>query len=305
MRIQVADPIDPAGIQILRARAEVIEASSLTDIGNVDALIVRGRTEVRAADLERGRASLKIVGRAGVGVDNVDLESCRSHGIVVVNAPLAASNAVAEHAIGLMFALARQTPRADALMKEGQWPKKQLRGMELEGKTLGIIGMGRIGASVAHKATALGMTILAHDPPLPAEEIQERGARPASLEELLARSHYISLHVPLAEATRGLIGRAQLSQAQSGLRIVSTARGGVLDESALLEALQSGKVAGAALDVFENEPPGGSPLVQQPNVIATPHIGAQTAEAQRRVAVQIAEEVLAGLDGEELRWRVV
>lgn len=304
MRIQVADPIDAAGLDILRQRAEVVEGRSLADLGDVDALVIRGATHVRAADIERGRPRLQVIGRAGVGVDNVDLDASRAHDVIVVNAPEAASNAVAEHTVGLMISLARQIPRADALMKDGQWPKKQLRGVELEGKTLGLIGMGRIGTLVAQKAGALGMTVLGLDPPLAASEVRHPGARLVALEDLLAASDFISLHVPLKEDTRGLIGDAELRRAKPELRIVNTARGGVLDESALLEALKSGQVAGAGLDVYQDEPPWASELVQHPRVIATPHLGAQTQEAQRRVAIQIAEEVLAALNGSELRWRV-
>lgn len=304
LRIQVAEPINPAGLEILRQQAEVLEEPTLADLGQVDALIVRGGTQVGAADLERGRPRLKVVGRAGVGVDNLDLEACRRHDVIVVNAPTAPSNAVAEHAVGLMFALARQTPWADRRVKVGQWPKKELRGVELAGKTLGVIGMGRIGTLVAQKADALGMSVLGLDPPLAAEKVRPDIARLVSLADLLGAADFISLHVPLKEDTRAMIGASELRRAKPELRIINTARGGVIDERALLHALEIGQVAGAALDVYEDEPPGASPLVQHPRVIATPHIGAQTEEAQRRVATEIAEEVLAALDGADLRWRV-
>ncbi len=303
-RILITDKLDPAGVDRLRRDAEVVQQDSLSQLDQFDALIVRGATKVRAADIENARPGLKVIGRSGVGVDNIDLQAARAHHVTVVNAPLAATNAVVELALGLMFALARHLPRADTSMKAGEWAKKSLRGQELDGKTLGVIGMGRIGATLGQRAAALGMSVLGHDPPLDDEEIRRRGARPVSLDDLLEQSDYISVHVPLLESTRGLLGREEFGRAKFGARIVCTARGGVVDEEALLEALESGQVAGAALDVFSEEPPGRSELVGHPNLIATPHIGAQTAEAQERAALDIAEEVLAALEGRSLRWRV-
>lgn len=304
-RILVTDKLDPAGLDALRSEAEVVEGDGLADLPDFDGLVVRGATQVRLTDIEAARPKLKVIGRAGVGVDNIDLEAAKENDITVVNAPLAASNAVAELALGLMFALARSIPRADASMKQGNWEKKALKGRELQGKTLGVIGMGRIGATLGQRAQALGMTILGHDPPLPDEEIERRGARPVPLDELLESSDYISVHVPLLDSTRGLLGEGELARAKPGARLISTSRGGVVDEQALLAALQSGQLGGAALDVFSQEPPGPTPLVKHPNLIATPHIGAQTVEAQQRAAVDIAEEVLAALKGHSLRWRVV
>lgn len=304
LRIQVADPIDPAGLKILEEEAEVVQEDSLEALDQYDALIVRGATKVAEGDIRRAQPRLKVIGRAGVGVDNIDLMAAKAHQVTVVNAPLAASNAVAELALGLMFSLARHTTPADAAMKRGEWIKKELGGTELAGKTLGILGVGRIGAALAAKARALGMEIIGHDPPLSEQEIKARGARPVPLPELLAQSDYVSLHVPLTENTAGLIGSDELKQLKRGARIVCAARGGVLDEEALLTALEDGWIAGAALDVFEEEPPGATPLVRHPNVIATPHLGAQTKEAQVRASLNIAEEVLAALAGEELRWQV-
>ncbi len=303
-RILIADPIHADGIARLRQEAEVLEDESLASLAEADALIVRSRTKVTAEVLARGRPRLKVVGRAGVGVDNIDLEAAREQSVVVVNAPTALTIAVAELAMGLMLALAREIPRADAAMKAGRWEKKALIGQELHGKTLGIIGVGRIGAALAERAKALGMHVIGYDALLPAETVQARGVEPVSLEALYARADYISLHVPLTEETRGMIDRQALAQMKPGVRLISTARGGVIDEGALLETLESGHVAGAGLDVFEHEPPGGSPLVTHPRVVCTPHIGAQTLEAQRRGALDIAEEILAALRGDSLRWRV-
>jgi D-3-phosphoglycerate dehydrogenase len=237
-------------------------------------------------------------------VDNIDLQAAKSRGVVVVNTPAATTRAVAELTLGLMLALARSIPRGDAGMKKGEWLKKELIGVELSGKTLGVIGMGNIGAEVAWLASALGMAPVGYDPLIPDHEIEKRGARPETLEELYAQADFITLHVPLTAETRGLVDERAFRQMKPGVRLVCTARGGIVDETALLAALQTGQVAGAALDVFDQEPPGASPLLSHPNVIATPHIGAQTMEAQSRAAHDIANEVLAALRGQPLRWRV-
>jgi phosphoglycerate dehydrogenase-like enzyme len=212
---------------------------------------------------------------------------------------------VAEQTLASMLALARQIPRADAAMKAGQWIKKELEGIELYGKVLGIVGLGHIGAEVARRAAAMGMSVLGHDPFIPEQVIRQRGADPAPLPELYARSDFISLHVPLTPETRGMVNGQSLGLMKRGVRLVCTARGGIIDETALLGALETGQVAGAALDVFAKEPPGLTALVAHPNVIATPHVSAQTAEAQARAAEDIAHEVLATLRGEALRWKVV
>lgn len=307
--VLIADGLEENGQAILHSSARVDDRTSLSPqelfqvIEEYDALIVRSRTKVTPQLLDAA-GRLKVVGRAGVGVDNIDLESARAHGVTVVNAPESTSLAVAELTLGLMLALARQIPRADASVKQGQWLKQELLGMELHGKTLGIVGVGRIGAGVAHRAAAFGMTVLGYDSKS-GQEVKSRGAEPVGLEELYARSDFISLHLPLTDDTRSMVAAHAFGQMKRGVRIISLARGGILDESALLDALESGQVAGAALDVFASEPPGASALVRHPNVIATPHIGAQTAEAQSRAAVDIANEVLAVLRGEPLRWKVV
>lgn len=284
-------------------RPELSAEELIKIVPDFDALIVRGRTKV-TADVFRAASKLKVVGRAGVGVDNIDLEAAKNHNVTVVNAPVSTTVAVAELAFGLLLALAREIPRADTGIKNGDWLKKKLEGVELTGKTLGIIGYGRIGGEVGRRAAAFGMNVVAYDPSSQESEIRERGAEPVSLQDLFAWSDFISLHLPLNVQTRDLIGPLAFSQMKDGVRIISTARGGIIDEAALLSALQSGKVAGAALDVFATEPPGGTELVKHPKVIATPHIGAQTAEAQMRAAVDIAGEVLAALRGESLRWKV-
>ena len=308
-KILVTDGLEECGLSILRETAQVddrpgISAEDLLkEIPAYDALIVRGRTKVTAAVFEAA-PRLKAVGRAGVGVDNIDLMAAKNCQVTVVNAPVATTLAVAELTLGLLLALARAIPYADASMKKGQWAKKQLEGIELHGKVLGIIGMGNIGSAVGQRAAALGMQVLGYDPLLSEEIIAQHGARPVTLSDLYAGADFISLHIPLNAETRGIIDAQALGQMKAGVRLVCAARGGVIDEAALLAALQSGHAAGAALDVFAQEPPGQTDLVAHPNVIATPHIGAQTAEAQMRAAADIASEVLAVLNGEALRWRV-
>ena len=308
-KILITDGLDESGQAILRASAEVDDRSGISAadllivISDYDALIVRGRTKVTASVLQAG-SRLKVVGRAGVGVDNIDLEAAKARGVTVVNAPLSTTLAVTELAFGLLLSLAREIPRADAAMKQGKWIKKELEGIELNGKTLGIIGFGRIGMEVGRRAAAFGMNVLAYDPLIEADEIKRRGAEPLALDELYASSDFISLHLPLSVQTRDMVGALAFSQMKDGVRIVSAARGGIIDEKALLAALNSGKVAGAALDVFAEEPPGKSEAVLHPRVIATPHVGAQSAEAQSRAGDDIADEVLNALQDKPLRWKV-
>jgi D-3-phosphoglycerate dehydrogenase len=307
--ILITDGLQDSAIAILEKIASVqnrpdISADDLLQaVPSVDAMVVRGRTKVTAAVLEAA-ANLKVVGRAGVGVDNIDLETAKSKQVAVVNAPQSTSVAVAEHAFALLLALARQVPLADAGLRRGEWLKKKIKGFELFGKTLGIIGMGRIGAHVASRAAGFGMLCLGYDPLIPNDEIAKRGAQPAELNSLLNRSDILTLHVPLTPDTRGLINAERITRMKNGVRIICTARGGIIDEAALLDSLESGHVVGAALDVFAQEPVGDSPLVKHPKVVCTPHIAAQTAEAQERAARDIAEEVLTVLRGDTPRWRV-
>jgi D-3-phosphoglycerate dehydrogenase len=307
--ILIADGLEDSGQAILHAFANVDDRSGISPeellhiIKDYEALIVRSGTRVTAQILDAA-SRLIVVGRAGVGVDNIDLDAARAHGVTVVNAPTSTSLAVAELTVGLMLALAREISRADAGMKQGEWLKKELVGTELHGKTLGILGMGRIGAEVAARAAVFGMPVLGYDPLIPAEEIVRRGAKPVSLDELYASSDFVSLHLPLTDETRAMVSEQAFGRMKRGVRIVCVARGGIIDEPALLAALEAGQVAGAGLDVFASEPPGANELVCHPNVIATPHMGAQTAEAQSRAAEDIANEVLAALKGEPLRWKV-
>ena len=309
LKILITDGLDQSGLNVLRSHADVddrrdISADDLLKaIPDYDGLIVRGRTKVTASVVEAG-TRLKAIGRAGVGVDNIDLDAAKKRNVVVVNAPMSTSIAVAELTFGLMLALAREIPRADAGMKQGKWLKKELEGVELNGKTLGVIGFGRIGVELGKRAAAFGMNVIAYDPLISEDEISKRGAEPVSIQDLYAWSDFISLHLPLNVQTRDMIGPLAFSQMKDGARIVCAARGGIIDETALVAALNSGKVAGAALDVYAAEPPGETEAVLHPKVIAMPHIGAQTAEAQSRASEDIANEVLSALQNKPLRWKV-
>lgn len=308
-KILITDGLDESGQSILRASAQVDDKSGISAddllkaIADYDALIVRGRTKVTASVMDAA-SKLKVIGRAGVGVDNIDLEAAKKHNIIVVNAPISTTLAVAELTFGLLLTLAREIPRADAGMKQGQWLKKDLEGVELNGKTLGLIGFGRIGVEVGKRASAFGMNVIAYDPLISEDDIKERGAEPVSIQDLYAWSDFISLHLPLNVQTRDMMGQLAFSQMKDGVRIVCAARGGIIDEAALLNALNHGKVAGAALDVFGQEPPGLTETISHPRVIATPHIGAQTVEAQSRASEDIANEVLSALQNKPSRWKV-
>ena len=308
-KILITDGLDESGQSILRASANVDDRKDISvddllkAIPGYDGLIVRGRTKVTASVMDAA-SRLKVIGRAGVGVDNIDLEAAKKHNITVVNAPMSTSLAVAELTFGLLLALAREIPRADAGMKRGNWLKRELEGVELNGKTLGLIGYGRIGVEVGRRASAFGMNVIAYDPLISEDDIKQRGAEPVSIQDLYAWSDFISLHLPLNVQTRDMMGPLAFSEMKDGVRIVCAARGGIIDESALVAALNSGKVEGAALDVFGQEPPGLTETVSHPRVIATPHIGAQTAEAQSRASEDIANEVLSALRGEPLRWKI-
>ena len=308
-KIILTDGLAPISDEALLASVDLADRKGisaedlLTVIGDYDAIIVRGRTKVTEDVLAAGK-NLKIVGRMGVGVDNIDLEAAKKHGVAVVNAPVATTVSVAELTVGLMLSLLRDIPRADAGLKAGKWLKKELVGTELFQKTLGVIGFGHIGEAVAHRAMAFDMDVIAFDPVRPANEIEAAGAKAVSLDELLAQSDLITMHIPHIPATHYLLNEAAFAKMKDGVRIVCAARGGVIEETALLAALESGKVAGAALDVFEAEPPGESALAMHPHVVATPHIGAQTSEAQLRAGYDILSEVVAGLDGKPLRWKV-
>ena len=308
-KILVSDGLAADGLALLRAAGEVTvnpkitAAELLAALPDYHALVVRSRTKVTAPVVAAGK-NLKVVGRAVVGVDNLDVAAAVAKGIVVVNSPMAASISVAEHTLGLMLALARLIPAADASLKQGQWKKSAFMGGELNAKTLGLLGLGRIGALVANRARAFGMAVYAYDPYLNETQIRERNAHPATFDEVIAQGDYLSLHLPLTQETRGLIGASQFVKMKKGARLICAARGGVIDEDALRAALDSGQLAGAALDVFAAEPPAPGGIAAHPKVVATPHVGAQTREAQARAGVAIAEEVVAVLEGKEPRWRV-
>jgi len=274
------------------------------EIAGYDAIIVRGRTKMTPEVIENAH-KLKVIGRCGVGVDNIDLDAAKAKGITVVNAPVATTTSVAELTMGLIYSLAREIPRASAGLKQGEWLKKSLVGIELNGKSLGIIGYGRIGAMVGKMASSAGMRINAFDPYLTQESTFVDGGEILPFEQVLQNSDFITIHTPLNGKTKHLIDQHAITQMKDGVRIVCAARGGIIDESALLQGLNSGKIAGAALDVFEMEPPTNEELLKHPNLIATPHIGGQTSDSQLRASIDIASEVLAALNGKELRWKIV
>lgn len=309
-KLLISDSLNDAGKKLLGENIEITDNPSITpdelnqQIGQYDALIIRGRTKVTAEVIENAN-NLKVIGRAGVGVDNIDLHAAQTKGITVVNAPMSTSDAVAELTLALMLSLLRKIPSGDASMKDGQWNKKDLKGKELRDQTLGIIGLGRIGHSVTQLAIAFGMETLGYDPLISNETIKNRGCEPLSLDDLYARSDIITLHLPLTNETKHLINNDALTKMKPGTYLICTARGGIIDEEALLNNINSGHIAGAALDVFEKEPPGLTPLISHPHVIATPHIGAQTSQAQKRAALHIAEEVLNALNNKPLRWKIV
>jgi len=298
-RVLVREKIAPAGVELLRERFAVdvdFEGDLAEQIAGYDALIVRSATKVTRELIERADR-LKVIGRAGVGVDNVDLEAATERGIVVANAPQSTVISAAEHALALLLCLSRNIPQAHAALREGRWERSRFAGHELAGKTLGLAGFGRIGQQVARRALGLEMRVLAYDPYVAPEPFRAIGAeRVETLGWLLAESDYVSLHATLTEETRAMLGREELAKAKDGIHVVNVARGELVDEEALLEALRSGKVAGAALDVFSAEPYTG-PLKELENVIVTPHLGASTEEAQDRAGLIVAEQVAAALEG--------
>ncbi|ASJ05807.1 hydroxyacid dehydrogenase [Thermococcus barossii] len=304
MKVLVAAPLHERAIEVLKnAGFEVIyeeypdEEKLVELVGDVDAIIVRSKPKVTRRVIEAA-PKLKVIGRAGVGLDNIDLEAAKERGIKVVNSPGASSRSVAELAVALMFAVARKIAFADRKMREGVWAKKQCMGMELEGKTLGIVGFGRIGYSIAKIARALGMNVLLYDPYPNEERAREVGGKFVPLEELLKESDVVTLHVPLVEQTYHLINEERLRLMKPTAILINAARGAVVDTNALVKALREGWIAGAGLDVFEEEPlPKDHPLTKLDNVVLTPHIGASTVEAQMRAGVQVAEQIVEILKG--------
>jgi D-3-phosphoglycerate dehydrogenase len=307
-RVLITDPLSDQGIErLLEAEdVEVVKKTGLSpeellvEIEHADALLVRSQTKVTAEVIQAGK-KLKAIGRAGVGVDNIDVAAATSRGVVVVNAPDGNTISTAEHTFAMLIALARNIPQAYRSTISGEWKRKQFVGVELRKKTLGIVGLGRIGTEVAKRAHAFGMKVVAFDPYLTAERAKKIGVTQATLDELYAQADFITVHTPLTKETRHLINREAFEKMKTGVRIVNCARGGIIDEHALLEAIQTGKVAGAALDVFEQEPPGNHPLFDLPQVIVTPHLGASTVEAQENVAIDVSEEILHILRGEPFK----
>ncbi len=296
-RVLISDSMDPNAEAIFRDRGcdvDVITGKTLEElaamIGQYDGLAIRSSTKVTSAILAAA-TNLKVIGRAGIGVDNVDIPAASAKGVVVMNTPFGNSITTAEHAIALMFALARQLPEADMSTQAGKWEKNRFMGVEVTGKTLGLIGAGNIGAIVASRALGLKMKVVAYDPFLSAERAIEIGVEKADLDTMLSKADFITLHTPLTPETRGILSREALAKTKKGVRIINCARGGLIDEAALKDALDSGQVGGAALDVFETEPAKESPLFGTPNFICTPHLGASTNEAQVNVALQVAEQM--------------
>src|SRR3569833_394916 len=296
-KVLISDKMDPRAAAIFRERGiEVDEITGETPdqliarIGDYDGLAIRSSTKVTKAILDAA-TNLKVIGRAGIGGDNVDIPYASAKGVVVMNTPFGNSITTAEHAIALMFALARQIPEANEQTQAGKWPKNDFMGVEVTAKTLGLIGAGNIGSIVASRALGLKMKVVAYDPFLTAERAVEMGVEKVDLDTLLARADFITLHTPLTDQTRNILSKENLVKTKKGVRIVNCARGGLIDEAALKEGLDSGHIAGAALDVFQTEPAKESPLFGTPNFICTPHLGASTNKAQVNVALQVAEQL--------------
>ncbi|XP_055808900.1 D-3-phosphoglycerate dehydrogenase 1, chloroplastic-like [Solanum dulcamara] len=303
-KVLVAEKLGEAGVHLLKEFADVDCSYNLTPqelcskISLCDALIVRSGTKVNREVFESSGGRLKVVGRAGVGIDNVDLAAATEHGCLVVNAPTANTIAAAEHGIALLTAMARNVAQADASVKAGKWLRNKYVGVSLVGKTLAVMGFGKVGSEVARRAKGLGMHVIAHDPYAPADRARAIGVELVSFDKAITSADFISLHMPLTPATNKVLNDETFAKMKKGVRIVNVARGGVIDEDALVRALDAGIVAQAALDVFTVEPPKDSKLVQHENVTATPHLGASTMEAQEGVAIEIAEAVVGALSGE-------
>ena len=298
-RVLISDALSPAAVQIFKDRGVEVDfqpklgadKEKLAElVGGFDGLAIRSATKVTPKILERAK-NLKVIGRAGIGVDNVDIPAATAKGIIVMNTPFGNSITTAEHAITLMLALARQIPQADASTQAGKWEKNRFMGVEITGKTLGVIGAGNIGSIVVDRALGLRMRVIAYDPFLSPERAADMGVHKVELDELFKRADFITLHTPLTDKTRNIIDAAAIAKMKKGVRIINCARGGLVDENALRAALDSGQVAGAAFDVFSEEPANANPLFNHPNVVCTPHLGAATTEAQENVALQVAEQM--------------
>ncbi len=309
MYILVPDNLDKAGLNLLKERSDItVQAAAkisrdevMAAIPNADALIIRSATRVDRAMLNAA-PKLRLVGRAGVGVDNVDLDAATDRGVVVMNAPDGNTVATAELAFALMLALIRHIPAAQASLQSGQWDRKSFVGTELSGKTLGIVGFGRVGRAIARRAIAFDMNVITYDPYISPEAPMAMGVTPVALNDLYARADFITLHAVVTDENKHMINARSIAKMKPGVRIINAARGALIDEAALAQAVKDGKVAGAGIDVYNHEPPAsGHPLIGLPGVITTPHLGASTVEAQDAVAVQIAEQVLQALFKNEYR----
>src|SRR5215207_9007826 len=298
-RVLISDALSPAAVQIFKDRGVAVDFEPelgkdkdrlAAVVGGYDGLAIRSATKVTAKILESAKA-LKVIGRAGIGVDNVDIPAATQKGVIVMNTPFGNSITTAEHAVAMMFALARQIPQADASTQGGKWEKNRFMGVELTAKVLGVVGCGNIGSIVANRAIGLHMRVIAFDPYLTPERALELGVEKVELDELLRRADIITLHTPLTEKTKNILSAENIAKTRKGVRIVNCARGGLVDEAALRRALDQGHVAGAAFDVFTAEPATQNPLFGHPNVVCTPHLGASTAEAQENVALQVAEQM--------------
>ncbi len=302
-KVVVAEPLSDSGLAVLAVSGEVVLAVGMSrselmeQLADASGLVVRSATQVDAALLDAA-PHLRVVGRAGVGVDNIDVEAATARGVLVVNAPNANTISAAEHAMALLLSQARAIPLAHASLSAGTWDRKSFNGVELYGKTLGVIGLGKIGTMVAQRCLAFGMTVVAYDPFVSEERARRLGAELSDLDGLLARADFITIHLPKTRETTGLLGKENLAKCKPGVRIINTSRGGIIDEEALAESIRSGHVGGAGLDVFAVEPTTDSPLFELPQVVVTPHLGASTAEAQDKAGTDVAEAVAAALRGE-------
>ncbi|HYH27849.1 MAG TPA: phosphoglycerate dehydrogenase, partial [Actinomycetota bacterium] len=310
MKVLVTEPLAERGLDLLRESFEVdvrpeLAAEGLASaIGGYEALIVRSQTQVDSPVLEAGQR-LRVVARAGIGLDNVDVEAATRRGIMVVNAPQSNIVSAAEHTMALILALARNLPQAHSALTGGSWDRERFQGVELQGKTLGIVGLGRVGTMVAQRALAFGMRIVAYDPFVSQERARQLGVEVVpELAPLLVEADFVTIHLPKTAETAGLIGSRELAMMKDGARVVNTARGGIVDEAALVEAMTGGKLGGAALDVFAEEPVTEHPLFGLPNVVVTPHLGASTAEAQDKAGTAVAEMVRLALEGEFVPFAV-
>ena len=309
-KILVCDPVAEDGIKVLREFGAQVDVrlglppeELISAIGEYDAVIVRSETKITAEAIEAGRR-LQIIGRAGIGVDNINVEAASQRGILVVNAPTGNTISAAEHAIALMLALARNIPQANASLKGGEWDRKRFMGVEVRGKTLGIIGLGQVGSEVARRGRGLEMRVIGYDPYVPEERSRVLGIEMLSLDDVLRQSDFVTVHTTLNDSTRGLIGAEQLAMMKPTARIINTARGAIIDEDQLYEALEGDRIAGAAVDVFSKEPALENKLLKSKRIVVTPHLGASTTEAQERVSVDVAEQIVAHFKGEPVRYAV-